>query len=173
MLMKTDNFGIPRFTSEDLIDLIYEGNINKCHTVLCDPSEDIDKFNTLAEHSGIPKLKTYKEIDVSKEQFDEVCQSDWFMPDYYKTLDIEKYVKDKCKDKKEIDRVEQELVEYKKRQMYNLLRYMVYLVDFMRENHIVWGVGRGSSVASYILYLIGIHKVNSIQYELDYTEFLR
>ena len=58
MLMKTDNFGIPRFTSEDLIDLIYEGNINKCHTVLCDPSEDIDKFNTLAEHSGIPKLKT-------------------------------------------------------------------------------------------------------------------
>ena len=92
---------------------------------------------------------------------------------YYKTLDIEKYVKDKCKDSKEIDRVEKELVEYKKRQMYDLLRYMVYLVDFMRENHIVWGVGRGSSVASYILFLIGIHKVNSIQYELDYTEFLR
>ena len=57
--------------------------------------------------------------------------------------------------------------------MYNLLRYMCYLVDFMRENNIVWGVGRGSSVSSYVLFLIGIHKVNSIQYDLDYKEFLR
>ncbi len=173
MLMKTDNFGIPKFTGEDLVDLIYEGKINKCHTVLCEPTEEVDKFNTLAEEFGIPTLKKYKEVDVSKEQFDEICQSEWFMPDYYKRIDVEKYLKDKCTNSKEIERVEQELVEYEQRQMYNLLRYMIYLVDFMRENHIVWGVGRGSSVASYILYLIGIHKVNSIQYDLDYTEFLR
>jgi DNA polymerase III alpha subunit len=50
---------------------------------------------------------------------------------------------------------------------------MCYLVDFMRENKIVWGVGRGSSVASYVLYLIGVHKIDSIQYDLDWTEFLR
>ena len=43
------------------------------------------------------------------------------------------------------------------------IRYMVYLVDFMRENNIVWGVGRGSSVASYVLYLIGVHRIDSIQ----------
>jgi hypothetical protein len=49
----------------------------------------------------------------------------------------------------------------------------LYLVDFMRENKIVWGVGRGSSVASYILYIIGVHKVNSIQYGLDFHEFMR
>lgn len=54
-----------------------------------------------------------------------------------------------------------------------LLRYMIYLVDYMRENKIVWGVGRGSSVASYVLYLIGIHKINSIHYDLDWKEFLR
>ena len=57
--------------------------------------------------------------------------------------------------------------------MMDLLRYMIYLVDFMRKENIVWGVGRGSSVASYVLYLIGIHKVDSIQYGLDYKEFLR
>ena len=50
---------------------------------------------------------------------------------------------------------------------------MVYLVDFMRENNIVWGVGRGSSVASYVLYLIGVHKVDSVQFDLDYHEFMR
>jgi len=43
----------------------------------------------------------------------------------------------------------------------------------MRENGIVWGVGRGASVASYVLYLIGVHRINSIQYGLDWREFLR
>ena len=173
MLMKTDDLGIPRFTSQDLVDLIYNGNINKCHTVLCDGSEDIDKFNKLAEQNGLPELKKYEPVKITQNEFDEICQEDWFMPDHYKRMDIEKYLIEKCKTSEEIERVEAELVEYDQRQMYNLLRYMCYLVDFMREHNIVWGVGRGSSVSSYVLYLIGIHKVNSIQYELDYTEFLR
>lgn len=173
MLMKTDNFGIPRFTNRDLVDMIYEGHIEKCHAVLCDPSEDVDKFNKHADQNGQPKLKKYTPVDLDINKFDEICQSDWFMPDNYKRLDVEKYVKDKCTTSEEISRIEQELVEYKSRNMYDLLRYMIYLVDFMRANNIVWGVGRGSSVASYVLYLIGIHKVNSIQYGLDYREFLR
>ena len=173
MLMKTDELGIPRFTSEDLVDLIYNGKINKCHTVLCDSSEDIEKFNIHAEAQGLPKLKEYKPVDITQNQFDSICQEDWFMPDHYKRLDIEKYLIEKCKTSEEIGRVEEELVEFESRQMYNLLRYMCYLVDFMREHNIVWGVGRGSSVSSYVLYLIGIHKVNSIQYDLDYKEFLR
>ena len=171
--MKTDNFGIPRFTNRDLVDMIYEGHIEKCHAVLCDPSEDVDKFNKHADQNGQPKLKKYTPVDLDINKFDEICQSDWFMPDNYKRLDVEKYVKDKCTTSEEIGRIEQELVEYESRNMYDLLRYMIYLVDFMRANNIVWGVGRGSSVASYVLYLIGIHKVNSIQYGLDYREFLR
>tara|TARA_B000000565_G_scaffold133700_1_gene101224 strand:- start:395 stop:910 length:516 start_codon:yes stop_codon:yes gene_type:complete len=171
--MKTDNFGIPRFTNRDLVDMIYEGHIEKCHAVLCDPSEDVDKFNKHADQNGQPKLKKYTPVDLDIDKFDEICQSDWFMPDNYKRLDVEKYVKDKCTTSEEIGRIEQELVEYESRNMYDLLRYMIYLVDFMRANNIVWGVGRGSSVASYVLYLIGIHKVNSIQYGLDYREFLR
>ena len=71
------------------------------------------------------------------------------------------------------DLIAEELEEFKKRDMLDLLKYMIYLVDFMRSNNIVWGVGRGSSVASYVLYLIGVHRVNSIQYDLDWREFLR
>jgi len=171
--MKTDNFGIPRFTNRDLVDMMYEGHIEKCHLVLCDPSEDVDKFNEHADQNGQPKLKKYTPVDLNIDKFDEICQSDWFMPDNYKRLDVEKYIKDKCTTSEEINRIEQELIEYQSRNMYDLLRYMIYLVDFMRANNIVWGVGRGSSVASYVLYLIGIHKVNSIQYGLDYREFLR
>jgi DNA polymerase III alpha subunit len=43
----------------------------------------------------------------------------------------------------------------------------------MRKENIVWGVGRGSSVASYVLYLIGVHKIDSLYYNLDVEEFLR
>jgi DNA polymerase III alpha subunit len=46
-------------------------------------------------------------------------------------------------------------------------------VETMRVNNIVWGVGRGSSVASYVLYLIGVHKIDSMYYDLDIEEFLR
>ena len=98
------------------------------------------------------------------------------MPDKYKELNVYEYVLGQLETPAEdstMKRVWAELDEFKKRDMHNLLRYMIYLVDFMRKENIVWGVGRGSSVASYVLYLIGIHKVDSIQYGLDYKEFLR
>ena len=57
--------------------------------------------------------------------------------------------------------------------MFDLLRYLKYFVDTMRENNVVWGLGRGSSVASYVLYLIGVHKIDSMYYDLDVGEFLR
>lgn len=173
MLMKTDKLGIPRFTNRDLIDMIYSGNADKCHIVLCDPSDDIDRFNTAMEEQGLPKLQKYVPIDVEQKQFDTMCQSEWFMPDEYKNFDILQYLVDKCESADEYVRVVDEFEEFQKRDMINLLRYMKYLVDFMRENNIVWGVGRGSSVASYILYLIGVHRIDSIKYNLDWREFLR
>jgi DNA polymerase III alpha subunit len=171
--MKTDSLGIPRFTNRDLIDMIYSGNVEKCHVVLCEESDDIDKFNAAMEEQGFDKLQKYIPLDVDQKTFDGVCQSEWFMPEEYKAIDVQNWVLNKCTTDKEIARASQELIEFKKRDMNNLLCYMIYLVDFMRENNIVWGVGRGSSVASYVLYLIGVHKIDSIQYDLDWREFLR
>ena len=173
MLMKTDTLGIPRFSNRDLIDMIYSGNADKVHVVLCDQNDDVDKFNEVCEEQGINKLQKYIPLDVDEQTFDSVCQSEWFMPDEYKNMDISQYLQDKCKTQEELVRYFEEYAEFNKRGMLPLLRYMIYLVDFMRENDIVWGVGRGSSVASYVLYLIGVHKVNSIQYDLDWREFLR
>jgi len=173
MLMKTDELGIPRFSNRDLIDMIYSGNADKVHVVLCDQNDDIDKFNSAMEEQGMNPLQKYIPLDVDQKTFDGVCQSEWFMPDEYKAIDVQNWVLNKCTTDKEIARVSEELIAFKKRDMNNLLRYMIYLVDFMRENDIVWGVGRGSSVASYVLYLIGVHRINSIQYGLDWREFLR
>ena len=174
MLMKTDELGIPRFSNKDLVDMIYSGNVDKCHVVLCDQNDDVDKFNTAMEAQGFDKLQKYIPLDVDQKTFDGVCQGEWFMPQEYKELDVYTFVMSRAGDDlEELERVEEELAQFKVRGMNNLLRYMVYLVDFMRENNIVWGVGRGSSVASYVLYLIGVHKVNSIQFDLDWREFLR
>jgi len=171
--MKTDDLGIPRFTNRDLIDMIYSGHADKVHVVLCDASDDVDKFNTAMEEQGMSPLQKYIPLDVDQKTFDGVCQSEWFMPDEYKKLDIGFWLTQQCKTNEESDRVKEELAQFRVRGMYPLLQYMKYLVDFMRENDIVWGVGRGSSVASYVLYLIGVHRINSIQYDLDWREFLR
>ena len=105
------------------------------------------------------------------------------MPDEYKNLNVTMFIEERIIEMglaergdimpSEGLRAHVELEEFKERGMTDLLRYMIYLVDFMRENDIVWGVGRGSSVASYVLYLIGIHKVDSFKHNLDYKEFLR
>ena len=174
MLMKTDSLGIPRFSNQDLIDMIYSGHADKCHVVLCDPSDDVDKFNSAMQEQGLTPLQKYIPLDVDQKTFDGVCQSEWFMPDEYKELDVVAHLYSLCEgDDEPFHRVNEELAEFQRRGMFDLLRYMIYLVDFMRENKIVWGVGRGSSVASYVLYLIGVHKINSIQYGLDWREFLR
>ena len=175
MLMKTDELGIPRFSNRDLIDMIYSGHVDKCHVVLCDPSDDIEKFNAAMREQYLPELTTYIPLDVDQKTFDGALQSEWFMPDEYKTVDIDAFLLGKIGGKltKEWGRCLEELEAFRERGMEDLLRYMIYLVDFMRENNIVWGVGRGSSVASYVLYLIGVHRINSIQYDLDWREFLR
>ena len=176
MLMKTDNLGIPRFSNRDLIDMIYSGNADKVHVVLCDKNDDVDKFNVAMEEQGINKLQKYIPLDVDEKTFDGVCQSEWFMPDEYKDINVYEYVLGKAETpcpQHVQDRIWEELDAFRERGMRDLLRYMIYLVDYMREHDIVWGVGRGSSVASYVLYLIGVHKVNSIQFDLDWREFLR
>ena len=54
-----------------------------------------------------------------------------------------------------------------------MLRCLVYIIDTMRKHDIVWGVGRGSSVASYVIHLLGVHKVNSVKYNIDLKEFFK
>jgi len=57
--------------------------------------------------------------------------------------------------------------------MSNLFRSILYLIDHFTQHNIVWGVGRGSSCASYVLYLFGLHCVDCIKYNIDAKEFFR
>lgn len=157
-----------------------------CHIFLSDPT--IVVKNALMEspiynnpelelitpmYSVFPNMISYSDLDMTVEDFDTMNQQNWYMPQEYKDLDIAQYVLDKCKTDEELQRTGSELILFLERDMFPLLKYCKYLVDTMRKHNIVWGVGRGSSVSSYVLYLIGIHRINSIHYDLSIDEFLK
>ena len=100
------------------------------------------------------------------------------IPQYYKDLDVEQYVRNLIPQSGDSDmsvkaRVDMELSEFNARNLYPILQLMIYIVDTMRRNNLVWGIGRGSCVSSYVLYLLGVHKVDSYKYNLDIKEFLK
>ena len=72
---------------------------------------------------------------------------------------LQRYVKSRVKPRKNLTIVK--------------VHYLKYLVDTMTQNQVIWGVGRGSSVASYVLYKLEVHRIDSLHYNLDVTEFLR
>jgi len=168
-----DRYGRVVYNKQDLYDMLMEG-IDISPITNVEWNEDIHKYNTAidANHLDSSKIAPLAKYDYDVEEFDEHQQSQWFIPNKYKELDIIRYVWERTpKDREE--RVEQELFLYAKYDLLNVLRACVYLVDTMREHNIVWGVGRGSSVSSYVLYVLGIHKIDSVKYGLDISEFLK
>ena len=138
--MKLDNLGLPRFADRDIIDLIYKGNKNKIGQIFAESSTDVKLFNKIMEdlRGGI-QINEYQPMNIEQEEFDGILQKEWFMPAKYKNLNIEEYLSTIVSVKSpEWKVVSEELAEFKKRNMYPLLQFLVYLVDFMRENNIVW-----------------------------------
>lgn len=161
--MKIDVYGQPVYTEQDVCDeLMRNPALEDYGTFLVENLPDIDNI-----------VKQYQEPDIDVDEFHRQNQQQWFMPTEYKNLDVAKHILDLCNTDAELQRVGEELLLYQERDLFDLLRYLLYLVDTMRENNVIWGVGRGSSVASYVLYLIGVHRVNSMYYDLDPQEFLR
>ena len=152
-----------------------------CQIYLSNPDKVINnalvaadiQFTSVLELSNLPHLTKYVAETLTVEEFDKAAQDNWYMPDEYKSLDIAKLVLDRCQTDSELQRVGEELIKFQEREMFPLLRYCKYLVDTMRKHNVIWGVGRGSSVASYVLYLIGIHRINSLHYDISIDEFLK
>ena len=168
--MFTDDYGQIILNETDLCELyLREPNRVITNTLVEKPitiSRDL-------ELSQIPNMVEYVTSDLSVEEFDRKNQENWLMPDEYKNLDIAKWVLDQCQTDAERQRVGEELLLYLDKNLFPLLQYLKYMVDMLRKNNVVWGVGRGSSVSSYVLYLIGVHKIDSMFYDLDVHEFLR
>lgn len=147
-------------TKEQLIEGILKHGPNILDHCLCsdDLTQYIDRIHQEHLHYPIPPTTIYR--------------TNWFIPKDYKDLDIESYLIEICP-KSNLDRLCKELDLYKKHEMLPVLQTVKYIVDTLRQNNIVWGVGRGSCVSSYILYLLGLHKIDSVKYELPLEEFFK
>jgi len=109
----------------------------------------------------------------------------WNIPDEYKVLDVDDYILGKLSEEcKGYDthntfarvravRTAKELSMYRTYGLYDLLRVLIYIINTLYASNIIWSVGRGSSVSSYVLYLIGVHDVDSVEYDLKVSDFLR
>lgn len=170
--MKYDQYGRTFADSNELCELLYKNPELDLSLFLVEDPQEFNKSRAEL-HADVPNLKGYVTLADSLEMFDQRFQSRWHMPQEYKDMDIAKWLLERCRADHELQRVGEELLLYQERDLFDLLRYLKYLVDTLRKNNIVWGVGRGSSVASYILFLIGVHKIDSLYYELSVDEFLK
>lgn len=169
--IKINDYGDCVYSEDSVIEQLYQ-----------DPTLDISKItvDTKLYNQALTKLQ----IDLPKlpeqilrnqtvVEFDKQNYNAWHMPESYENIDVKTYLLEKCNTEEERDRI---LIEYKlfeQKGFTKVLKFLIYFVDVLRSNNIVWGVGRGSSVSSFCLFLIGIHKINPLFYNLDYREFLR
>jgi DNA polymerase III alpha subunit len=169
--MKQNNFGELVFDQSDLCDFLMQGKPLDClQDMIVDSTVDLNCWPDFVTVSAPQKEQNRS---CSPADFHERQQSLWHMPQEYKNLDIAEHVLSMCNSEAELQRCGTELLLYQERNLFNLLRYLKYLVDVMESNNIIWGVGRGSSVASFVLYKLGVHRIDSLYYNLDITEFLR
>ncbi len=173
--MKQNNFGQLVFDTNDICDLIMQGrDIDSLQYMTVDPGINLEQLIQHVERPDLLLTWTFPyDAETSVPEFHAAQQLTWHMSPEYKQLDIAQHILNLCESDAELQRCGAELLLYQERNLFDLLRYLKYLVDVMTENKVIWGVGRGSSVASYVLYKLGVHRIDSMYYNLDVGEFLR
>ena len=169
--IKINDYGDCVYSEDAVIELIYQNpelDISKIFT-------EVDQYNSALEELDIdlPKLSALETKTEDLQLFDKNNYEQWYMPKKYENINVLQWLLDKCQTDAEKLRVQEEYSRYQEKNFIKVLQFLIYFVDTLRANNIVWGVGRGSSVASFCLFLIGVHKINPMLYNLDYTEFLR
>jgi DNA polymerase III alpha subunit len=167
----------------DLVEGLLQGKSTKY--VITKYTDKVDSYNHFCTLFKFDNQIDYDTPAATNDKYSYKNADNWLMPEEYKNLDLDAWLAAKVMEKSqtvsfehilltnEWKRVCEELEEFKQREMFPMLKFLVYMVAELKHNNILWGVGRGSSVSSYILYLIGVHKIDSVKYNLDYKEFLR
>jgi DNA polymerase III alpha subunit len=133
-------------------------------------NDDVIQFNLINDEQILSKKIENDPLDLS-----------WNVPAQYMEMDLCEYIasllQDFIKGKPEelqvkyINRVTAELHEIRSRNIEPLFKTLIYVVGSFKAAGTVWGVGRGSSCASLVLHLIGLHAVDPIKYGIPLSEF--
>lgn len=159
--------GVSVVEPEQVPDLFVRG-LSPSQIQVTEETDDIIQFNVrspeplqvFSEHSSIT-----------------LPPHDWLVPQEYLDLDLFDYFATKLSELPEAIheraevRIANELEAVRQFKFEDGLRTIIYVTDTFRKHNQVWGVGRGSSCASYLLFLIGIHCVDCLKYNIHWSEF--
>lgn len=165
--------GVSIVDPESIEGLLLRGaSPNKLRTMVI--TSKIEQYNAL-----VSDREKIREFELEPVAF----TYDWLLPPRYLSLDIEEHMSvvfgerlpslkyNSAQTELAITRVALELQKFRERGLYDLLRVIVFVLDRFRETGQIWGVGRGSSCASFILFLLGLHVVDPIKFDVDLGEF--
>jgi DNA polymerase III alpha subunit len=173
MKRHVDPWGRVQFDGADAVELLMRG----CDlpSLLLTPTDSIAEYNHVCRRFNKLRYVIPPMSPLSDSPAEHAAQrlATWLIPEEFRALDVHADLLARCRRPDEIARVEHELRLFAAHDLMPVLRLMIYLVAHFRQHNIVWGVGRGSSVASYCLFLIGVHKIDSLAYRLPIEEFLK
>jgi len=156
-------------SEQAVMDMLYAG-LDIADTVI-EPSEDACMFaksnqmlDAGLENPIISDTGIYGNLD---------WYSAWLTPESYQRINVLEHCLAKCQNDEQRERVRYEMTLFQERKMIPVLQHLIFLVNDFRARKVLWGVGRGSSVSSYILYLIGINRIDPLKFGLDVREFLK
>lgn len=154
---------------EAAVELLYSGkNLSQA---IFQPDDEIVLYNNSNEimDCGLDPLLISDRPCFNEYQW----YSQWSTPEPWASMSVLDYCIEKCTDDDQRIRVCEEYKLFEERDMIPVLKHLIWMTQTLRERGIFWGVGRGSSVSSYVLFLIGINRINPMQFDLDIKEFLK
>lgn len=149
-----------------------------------------DKIGSIAVEELTDEIEQYNLLSPPSERIHikhslKNIEAEWNIPDEYKQLDVLSYAREKLdalnelesySESEYLDRLERLVIEYKefkRLKLLPLLRTLIYVINTFERDGVVWGPGRGSSVSSYLLFVIGVHDVDSVFFELEISDFMK
>lgn len=168
-----DAYGRVTLDFRSIGEALYNGLQIRDLTVADSP--EVERFNArcadLERHEYV--IRTPEPLGHSPAEEHRRRAASWLVCQDLRDLDVREFVRSLCSKPEEIARVDEEMDLFEERGLVPLLQTMICLVDHFRTQGVLWGVGRGSSVASYVLYKIGVHRIDPLRYGLGIREFLK
>lgn len=177
--MITNEYGQVFFSVDEITEYMYSDITNMINYL--DDTAEIEKWNQHCKHFEIETVTQEPVLQTDVKQYHQILSQNWVTPEPYNSIDINKIL---------IDRMElleiatPEYTTYLTQEIEHwytlfpqgpedLWKFLHYMIETCKEHDIVTGVGRGSSVSSLVLYLLDVHCVDPVKYNLNYKEFLR
>lgn len=70
-----------------------------------------------------------------------------------------------------LQRVEMEMEFFVRKKYEGFLCLIRRIIQSFKDNNIVWGIGRGSACASYVMFLLEVHDSQTVVFDLPFKEF--